>query len=59
MNRGIGHTINEIAHNNWLQSDFHQQILTTDGKAVKFYEALGFKRVGKTKPMWIYSGEEH
>lgn len=38
---------------------FHQQMLTADGKAIKFYESLGFSRAGKTEPMWIYAGSEH
>ncbi|MCU7840240.1 MAG: GNAT family N-acetyltransferase [Candidatus Thiodiazotropha sp. (ex Troendleina suluensis)] len=42
-----------------IYSGFHQQMLTADGKAVKFYQALGFERAGKTESMWIYSGEEH
>jgi GNAT superfamily N-acetyltransferase len=38
---------------------FHQQMLTADGKAVAFYQSLGFVRAGKTEPMWIYAGSEH
>ena len=38
---------------------FHQQMLTADGDAVKFYETMGFERAGKTEPMWIYEGDEH
>lgn len=38
---------------------FHQQMLTADGDAVAFYEALGFARAGRTEPMWIYGGTEH
>jgi ribosomal protein S18 acetylase RimI-like enzyme len=38
---------------------FHQLMLTADGEAVEFYEALGFKRAGKTVPMWIYAGSDH
>lgn len=40
-------------------SGFHQQMLTADGKAIEFYESLGFVRAGKTEPMWIYAGTEH
>ncbi len=40
-------------------SAFHQQMLVADGKAIGFYESLGFKRAGQTEPMWIYSGSEH
>jgi GNAT superfamily N-acetyltransferase len=38
---------------------FHQQMLTADGKAIEFYQALGFERAGKTQAMWIYAGNEH
>ena len=40
-------------------SGFHQQMLTADGKAIAFYESLGFARAGKTEAMWIYAGTEH
>lgn len=39
--------------------DFHQLMLVADGKAVEFYERLGFHRAGKTEPMWIYAGCDH
>ena len=42
-----------------IYSDFHQQMLTADGDAIKFYETLGFERAGKTERMWIYAGTEH
>ena len=38
---------------------FHQLMLTADGDAVAFYEALGFERAGRTVPMWVYAGQEH
>lgn len=38
---------------------FHQQQLTADGEAIKFYESIGFERSGRTEPMWIYQGDEH
>lgn len=38
---------------------FHQQMLSADGKAIGFYEALGFVRAGQTQAMWIYAGDEH
>ncbi|KAA3653154.1 MAG: GNAT family N-acetyltransferase [Proteobacteria bacterium] len=38
---------------------FHQQMLTADGAAVPFYQAMGFVRAGSTEPMWIYAGTEH
>jgi GNAT superfamily N-acetyltransferase len=39
--------------------DFHMQMLTVDGKAINFYQKVGFVRAGKTEPMWIYKGNEH
>lgn len=39
--------------------DFHQLMLTADGDAVAFYEAMGFTRAGRTVPMWIYAGKDH
>lgn len=38
---------------------FHQLMLTADGDAAPFYEAMGFTRAGNTIPMWIYAGTEH
>ena len=40
-------------------SSFHQQMLTADGDAIEFYKRMGFKRAGRTVPMWIYAGSEH
>ena len=42
-----------------VYGDFHQQMLTADGDAIQFYEALGFESAGKTQSMWIYAGNEH
>lgn len=42
-----------------IYGNFHQQMLTADGDAIKFYEAVGFERAGKTEPMWIYAGSDH
>lgn len=42
-----------------IYGGFHQQMLTTDGKAVDFNKSLGFSRAGNTEPMWIYAGSEH
>lgn len=39
-------------------SDFHQQILVAEGKAVNFYEKCGFERAGETESMWIYKGQD-
>ena len=38
---------------------FHQQVLLGDGLAIDFYRKCGFKRAGKTEPMWIYAGHDH
>lgn len=38
---------------------FHQLMLTADGDAVQFYEAMGFVRAGRTVPMWVYEGTDH
>ena len=40
-------------------SGFHQQMVTADAEAIRFYENLGFERAGKTEPMWIYQGDDH
>ena len=39
--------------------NFHQLMLTADGAATGFYEAMGFERAGRTVPMWIYAGGDH
>ena len=38
---------------------FHQHMLVADGRALDFYRKCGFKRAGKTEPMWIYAGNDH
>ena len=38
---------------------FHQQMLTADGRAIAFYQSLGFVRAGNTEPMWVYADDEH
>lgn len=55
--KGIGRKIMELMQSKY--KTFHQQMLTADGKSIEFYKSLGFKRAGKTEPMWIYSGNEH
>ena len=40
-------------------SGFHQQMLTADNAAIKFYQSLGFMKAGNTESMWIYQGNEH
>lgn len=42
-----------------IYGNFHQQMLTADGDAIKFYEAVGFERAGQTEPMWVYAGPDH
>ena len=55
--KGIGTEIMKMLQKRY--ACFHQQQLTADGDAVKFYESIGFVRSGKTQPMWIYQGNEH
>ena len=55
--RGIGREMMLCMQSRY--SDFHQQTLTSDKKAVDFYKQLGFKRAGETQSMWIYSGNDH
>ncbi|MCA9263238.1 MAG: GNAT family N-acetyltransferase [Planctomycetales bacterium] len=37
----------------------HQQVLLGDHEAVTFYQRCGFRRAGRTEPMWIYDGNDH
>ncbi|GAA4792676.1 GNAT family N-acetyltransferase [Olivibacter ginsenosidimutans] len=39
--------------------DFHMQMLTADGRAIEFYQKMGFTKAGDTQSMWIYAGNEH
>ncbi len=55
--QGIGQMI--VAKMQEKYGHFHMQMLTADGRAIEFYEKVGFERAGKTEPMWIYSGKEH
>ncbi|MCU7852569.1 MAG: GNAT family N-acetyltransferase [Candidatus Thiodiazotropha sp. (ex Monitilora ramsayi)] len=55
--KGIGYKMMEAMLT--IYENFHQQMLTADGKAIGFYEKMGFERAGNTAPMWIYSGKEH
>ena len=55
--QGIGRAMMQLLQTRY--SGFHQQMLTADGKAIEFYERLGFSRAGRTDSMWIYSGTEH
>ncbi|AFM31325.1 MULTISPECIES: GNAT family N-acetyltransferase [Stutzerimonas stutzeri subgroup] len=55
--KGVGRQMMAVMLNKY--AGFHQQTLTADGKAIEFYESLGFVRAGQTEPMWIYAGTEH
>ena len=55
--KGVGRKMMEAMQ--LIYKGFHQQMLTADGDAIAFYEALGFERAGKTEPMWIYAGNDH
>ncbi|MEM8900193.1 MAG: GNAT family N-acetyltransferase [Bacteroidota bacterium] len=55
--KGIGKMMMEAFQE--IYSDFHQQILVADGKAINFYEQCGFSKAGETQSMWIYQGDEH
>ena len=55
--QGFGKAMMECLQKRY--ESFHQQMLVADGKAIEFYESLGFKRAGKTEPMWIYGGDDH
>ncbi|MCU7931223.1 MAG: GNAT family N-acetyltransferase [Candidatus Thiodiazotropha sp. (ex Codakia rugifera)] len=55
--QGIGHKMMKILLS--IYNNFHQQMLTADGKAVEFYKKMGFEHAGNTEPMWIYAGKEH
>jgi len=55
--RGIGTRIMRLMMERY--TDFHQQALLADGRAVAFYEKCGFTPAGGTRPMWIYAGHDH
>ena len=55
--QGVGKAMMECLQKRY--ESFHQQMLVADGNAIEFYESLGFKRAGKTEPMWIYDGDDH
>ena len=56
-----GKGVGKMIMNKLLQhyTNFHMKILTADIDAVSFYKKIGFEKAGKTKPMWIYKGQEH
>ena len=55
--QGIGRQMMDALQQ--LYAGLHMQMLTADGRAIAFYESLGFSRAGQTQPMWIYAGGEH
>jgi GNAT superfamily N-acetyltransferase len=55
--KGVGRKMMEAMLS--IYGDYHQQMLTADGKAIDFYKKMGFERAGKTESMWIYAGKEH
>ncbi len=55
--KGIGQMI--VAKMKKKYKKFHMQMLTADGKAIEFYQKVGFERAGETEPMWIFKGNEH
>lgn len=55
--RGIGQLIASKMQERY--AGFHMQMLTADGRAIDFYEKMGFTRAGHTQSMWIYNGDEH
>ena len=57
QSRGIGSELTRMLLRRY--AGFHQQVLLADGRAVQFYERLGFSRGGATVPMWIYDGHDH
>ena len=55
--RGIGRAIVERLQARYR--GFHQQTVLADGKAVGFYERLGFVQPGGCQALWIYEGRDH
>ena len=54
---GVGKEI--VSRFRELYSDFHQQILVADGKAIEFYKSCGFEKAGSCEALWIYNGNDH
>lgn len=54
---GIGQELMRRLQEPYLE--FHQQVLVADGDAIEFYKKLGFRRAGRTEPLWIYDGHDH
>lgn len=55
--RGVGTRLMQLLMAHY--AGFHQQVLVADGGATEFYRKCGFERAGRTKPMWIYAGQDH
>jgi GNAT superfamily N-acetyltransferase len=55
--RGIGSAL--MRRLMFRYREFHMQSLIADGRALDFYQKLGFRSAGKTSPLWIYDGDEH
>lgn len=55
--QGVGRAMMKVLMQKY--AGFHQQMLTADGGAVKFYKSMGFERAGRTEPMWVYAGNDH
>lgn len=55
--KGIGRMIVDRFQKKY--GNFHQQLLTADGKAIDFYRKCGFEKADSTQSMWIYQGDEH
>lgn len=55
--QGIGRQMMDALQQRY--AGMHMQMLTADGRAISFYENMGFSRAGQTQPMWIYAGGEH
>jgi GNAT superfamily N-acetyltransferase len=54
---GIGKEI--VRRMQSLYAGFHQQTVVADGKAIAFYEKLGFYKAGSCQALWIYDGHDH
>ncbi|MGB6606854.1 MAG: GNAT family N-acetyltransferase [Atribacterota bacterium] len=55
--KGIGRMIVDRFQKKY--ENFHQQMLTADGRAIDFYRKCGFEKAGSTQSMWIYQGGDH
>jgi len=55
--KGIGRMIVDRFQKKY--GNFHQQMLTADGRAIDFYRKCGFEKAGSTQSVWIYQGDDH